>query len=151
MSLDKRTRKQLLAHCGELHEDDGIDPREFFKSGRPGTGKRESRKAQQLCRQVAETLDQILSGEANDDILRALRVADVMPAPDTSRLLVTLHIDCDPADFDRPLVEERLAAYKGRLRSEVASAITRRKTPTLAFEIIGPSGSQNAQSKEGTP
>jgi ribosome-binding factor A len=141
MSLDKRTREQLLAHCGELHEDDGIDPREFFKSSRPGTEKRETRKARQLCRQVAETLDQILSGEANDDILRALRVAAVMPAPDTSRLLVTLHIDCDPADFNRPFVEERLAACKGRLRSEVASAITRRKAPTLVFEIIGPAGS----------
>jgi ribosome-binding factor A len=151
MSLDKRTREQLLAHCGELHDDDGTDPREFFKPSRCGTEKRETRKARQLCRQVAETLDQILSGEANDDILRALRVADVIPAPDTSRLLVTLHIDCDPVDFDRPAVEERLAASRGRLRSEVAAAITRRKAPALAFEIVGPAGPLHTHPKEAAP
>jgi ribosome-binding factor A len=136
MALSKRTREQLLAHCGEIHDDDNIDPRAFFKASRPQ--KKETRKAKQLCRQVAETLDQLLSGEASDDALRGVRVADVLPAPDTSRLLVTLLVDCDPAAFDRSLIEERLAQAKGRLRSQVASAITRRKAPTLVFEVIGP-------------
>jgi ribosome-binding factor A len=149
MALDKRTREQLLAHCGELHEDDAIDPRKFFKASQPL--KKETRKAKQLCRQVAETLDQILSGEASDDVLRGLRVADVLPAPDTSRLLVTLLVDCDPSNFDLPLVEERLAFCKGRLRSEVAAAITRRKAPTLVFEIIGPERSRGIERTEDTP
>jgi ribosome-binding factor A len=148
MSLDKRTRERLLTHCGELHEDDTVDPREFFKTSRPQ--KKETRKAKQLCRQVAETLDQILSGEASDDVLRGLRVADVRPAPDTSRLLVTLLVDCDPSNFDRTLIEERLAFFKGRLRSEVATAITRRKAPTLVFEIIGPERSRGIERTEDT-
>ena len=76
MALDKRTREQMLAHCGEIHEDDGIDPREYFKAGR--IHKKEDRKAKQLCRQVAETLDQVLSGEIDDDLLRGLRVSGVM-------------------------------------------------------------------------
>jgi ribosome-binding factor A len=146
MALDKRTREQLLAHCGEIHEDDTVDPREFFKASRPQ--KKETRKAKQLCRQIAETLDQILAGEASDDVLRGLRVADVLPAPDTSRLLVTLLMDCDPTDFDRPLIEERLACCRGRLRAEVAAAITRRKAPTLVFEIIGPETARNVERKE---
>jgi ribosome-binding factor A len=136
MALDKRTREQLLAHCGEIHADDGVDPREFFKPGR--THKKEDHKARQLCRQVAETLDQVLSGETSDDLLRELRVVDVVPAPDSSRLLVTLYPDCPPEQFDRSLVEERLARAGGQLRCAITAAITRRKTPTLVFNLIGP-------------
>ncbi len=136
MVLDKRAREQMLAHCGEIHADDGVDPRDFFKVGR--IFKKEDRKAKQLCRQVAETLDQVLSGETRDDILRGFHVSEVVPAPNSSRLLVTLHADRGVGDFDRKLVEKRLAACSGRLRCEVAAAITRRKTPTLVFNIVGP-------------
>jgi hypothetical protein len=37
---------------------------------------------------------------------------------------------------ERERVERRLAACSGRLRSEVAAAITRRKAPSLAFQIV---------------
>lgn len=147
MALDKRTREQLLAHCGEIRNDDGIDPREFFKAR--GTHKKEDRKAKQLCAQVAEVLDQVLSGEIGDDILRGLRVIDVVPAPDSSRLLVTLHADCGPQLFDRNEVERRLSAYKGKLRCDIAAAITRRKAPTLAFNVIGPKEGADAQAEGG--
>jgi ribosome-binding factor A len=146
MALDKRTRDELLAHCGELHDDDGIDPRDFFKAGR--ANRKVDRKAWQLCRQVAETLDQILAGEVSDDALQTLHVANVQPAPDSSRLLVTLHVDCAPGEFDRGVVEERLARVRGRLRCEVAAAITRRKAPALVFEIIGPGGADGARGEE---
>lgn len=145
MALDKRTREQLLAHCGEVHDDDGVDPREFFKTNR--THKKEDHKARQLCRQVAETLDQMLSGETSDDVLRELRVVDVMPAPDSSRLLVTLYADSEPARFDRSLIEERLSRANGQLRCAIAAAITRRKTPTLVFNLIGPNNAGNTMGK----
>jgi ribosome-binding factor A len=137
----------MLEHCGEIQDEDGVDPREFFQTNR--THKKENRKAKQLCRQVAETLDQLLSGEMGDDILRGLRVIDVVPAPDASRLLVTLFADCDPTDFDQNRIELRLADCKGRLRCGIASAITRRKTPTLTFNIVGPSGYTNETAKGG--
>ena len=146
MALDKHTHQQMLEHCGEIHEDDGVDPREFFQPGR--IHKQENRKAKQLCRQVAETLDQVLSGETGDEVLRGLRVSGVVPAPDSSRLRVTLSADCEPGAFDRALVEQRLAHYKGRLRCEVAAAITRRKTPTLVFNVLGPDCSDGASGKE---
>ncbi|MDC0935729.1 hypothetical protein OAS39_05545 [Pirellulales bacterium] len=146
MALDERRREQMLAHCGEIHEDDGVDPREFFKAGR--IHKKEDRKAKQLCRQAAETLDQILSGETSDDVLRGLRVSSVVPAPDSSRLLVTLHADGESGDFDRNLVEARLASYQGRLRYEIAASITRKKTPTLAYNVIGPDCPAETQGKE---
>ena len=146
MALDKRTREQMLAHCGEIYEDDGIDPREFFKANR--IHKKEDRKAKQLCRQVAETLDQVLSGEISDDVLRGLRVSSVVPAPDASRLLVTLYADSDPEEFNRTEIEQRLAARHGQLRCEIAASITRKKTPTLAFNVIGPDCIGDLQSKE---
>ncbi|QDU90342.1 ribosome-binding factor A [Pirellulimonas nuda] len=136
MTLDKRTRDAMLELCGQLHDDDGVDPREFFKSGR---GPRKTdHKAQQLCRQVAETVDQVLSGEMGDDRLIGLRVASVQPAPDASRMLVTVVADWAPDDFCRAEVEGGLHASAGRLRAAVAAAITRRKAPTLAFVVLGP-------------
>lgn len=146
MALNKRTREQMLAHCGEIHEDDGVDPREFFQAGR--IRKKKDHKANQLCRQVAETLDQVLSGETSDDVLRRQRVSGVVPAPDASRLLVTLHADCDPEEFDRSQVEQRLAVYNGRLRSKIAAAITRKKTPTLVFNVVGPVPTKEHLGKE---
>ena len=124
----------------------GVDSDLFFpQRGQNG----DMAKAKQVCRQVAETLDQVLSGETADDILRNLRVATVVPAPDSSRLFVTLHADLSPAAFDRNVVEQKLASHTGRLRCEVARAITRRKTPALAFHVIGPDSSPASQGQEG--
>lgn len=136
MALDKRTREQLHAHCGELHDDDGVDPREFFKAGRGS--RKPDHKTKQLCRQTAETLDQVLAGESADPRLACLRVVAVQPAPDSSRLLVTVLADCLREDFDREESTARLQASAGRFRAALAAAITRRKTPTLAFLLLGP-------------
>ncbi len=146
MALDKRTREQMLAHCGDIHDDDGVAPSEFFKADRAYT--KEDRKSKQLCRQVAETLEQVFLGELGDDALRELCVASVVPAPDSSRLLVTLYTHCEPENFDRGLVEERLNACKGYLRCEVASSITRRKTPVLVFNVICLGSNYHANNSE---
>jgi ribosome-binding factor A len=137
MALSKRARDKMLAHCGEIHEDDGVDPREFFKAGRQGD--RQNRKAKQLCRQVAETLEQVLAGEVGDDLLRGLHVASVLPAPDASRLLVTVEVDRDSTPEDREAVELALVKASGLLRTAVAAAITRRKAPSLSFCVRGAS------------
>ena len=147
MSLDKRTREQMLAHCDAIHEDDGVDPREFFKlrSHRD----KPDRKAQQLCRQVAETIDQILAGELGDAALGNLRVSGVVPAPDALRLLVTLVAVSDDVPFDQLATEQRLAAVTGLLRTAVAAAITRRKAPNLSFVVIGPNDVASQASATG--
>jgi len=125
----------MLAHCNELGPDDGLDPRDFFQSGRKH-GKTLHR-TEQLFRQVAETLDLVLSGESHDELLQSLRVVSVAPAPDASRLLVAVHSDLPAAEFDRVAIELRLAQQVGRLRCAVAAAITRRKTPLLSFVVLG--------------
>ena len=107
--------------------------------------------SQRLCHQVAETLDQVLSGEIADNLLQCLHIVSVRPAPDASRLLVTLHADCKREEFDRDLLEDRLAASKGRLRCEVAAAITRRKAPSLIFNLIGPDSTSPTSDEEARP
>lgn len=136
MALSKRAREQMREMCGEIHEDDGVDPRDFFKAGRGP--RKQDHKAKQLCRQAADTLDQVLSGETRDRRLSCLRVVSVQPAPDASRLAVTVVADCAAEDFCREATEERLASSAGRLRAAVASAITRKRAPVLAFVVVSP-------------
>ena len=64
-------RDQMLAHCGEIHDDDGVDPREFCKDNSHRNKK--NYKVFQLCKQVAETLSLVLTGEF------------LPPAPDSLR------------------------------------------------------------------
>ncbi|SFI49084.1 hypothetical protein [Planctomicrobium piriforme] len=148
MVLNKRQREQLRALCDELRDDDGVDPREFFKPQR--NRNQGHRKTKQLCRQVQRTLDLVLSGETGDDLLRGLKIVSITPGADASRLLVTVAAEGvnDPADLLE--IETRLAANQSRLRSEVAASITRRKTPVLVFQVLRadaglPGGEEDAQ------
>jgi ribosome-binding factor A len=92
------------------------------------------RKAAQLCRQVAVTLQEVLA-ECRDPRLQALAVQGVEPAPDASRLLVTLVLDGGAGPADLAEAHARLLRASGHLRSEVASAITRKRAPVLVYRI----------------
>jgi len=143
MATNKRTREQMLAHCGEIHDDDGVDPRIYFKS----TTQRDknNRKAKQLCSQVAHTLALVLQGEFGDELLHGLHVVAVEPAPDVSRLLVTICADipeCNEDTDDKGLCAQeilnRLTAVSGHLRAEVTAGITRKRAPKLVFRLSVP-------------
>ena len=104
----------------------------------PGGGRTADRKTLQLCGQVRKALDYVLSGETGDDLLRGLYVADVVPAPDASRLLATV-APIDPrADLDAAEVLEKLGYVQPMLRGEVARSINRKKVPDLTFTLAGP-------------
>jgi ribosome-binding factor A len=133
MTRKRPSRRQMQSLCAEFRDDDGIDPREFFKPS--PKRKCDYRKDLQLCRQVAETLSLVLSGELNDDVLRDVQVVAVTPAPNASQLLVLV----SSAPGETPIAEvvlERLSTVAGRLRAEVASAITRRRAPKLLFQFV---------------
>jgi ribosome-binding factor A len=136
MALNRRQREQLRALCGELHEDDGVDPRDYFKPARQRD--QEHRKSRQLCRQVQKTLDLVLTGDAGNDLLSNLKIVSVLPGRDSSRLLVTVSVDVPPEQFNRERIESQLSHIQGRLRSEVSAAITRKKTPVLTFQLLDP-------------
>ncbi len=145
MAHARKQREQLRAHCGELHDDDGVDPRDFFRPDRQRT--KLDRKTRQLCQQVQQTLDQIFGGELRDDLLDSLRIVSVTPSA-SSTLLVTVVADLPPDQYDRPQIEARLAERAGWLRSEVARSITRKRTPLLMFHLLGPSSACDATRPE---
>jgi ribosome-binding factor A len=140
MNRKRASKREMQQFCSEIHPDDGVDPKDFFRPSRRRSANH--RKAQQLCQQVAETLSLVLSGEFGEE-LRELQVVAVTPAPDATQLLVLVA----PQFADRPLdpnvVMARLTAASGRLRSEVAMSITRRRAPKLLFQFYaGPTAGE---------
>ncbi len=123
-------RERLLEMCGQLHDDDCVDPKEYFKPTRNVDAA--NKKAKQLCRQATETLELVLS-DCEDELMQSLVVAGVDPAPDSSRLLVTIAVDLPPRDFDQDLILSVLQTQTPRLRAELARSITRKRVPNLSF------------------
>ncbi len=121
--------------CGELAPDDGFDPR-FDRRTRHR--KTDLRKTRQLCRQVAITLE-VAMAASHSPILRDLQLLTVTPAPNASHLQVVVAITSDQSLTDSQVMTE-LALYAGSLRSEVADAIQRRRTPELSFRCLPPPG-----------
>jgi ribosome-binding factor A len=135
MKRRKPSIRKMLLSAQELGPGDGLDPR-YDTRGEPG--KVANRKALQLCGQVAQTLQAVLSGEVGDDLLRELQVESVVPAPSSARLLVTLSLTTPGAAPPVAEVMARLQKAQGLLRSQVAAAIHRRRTPDLTFRLLGP-------------
>lgn len=108
------------------------------RRGRPSSNqpRRPDRKTLQMCSQVKRTLDQILSGELDDDRLRDVYVSEVTPAPDAHCLMVSVSPLGFAKDFQPQVVLARLAEHSGHLRSELARAINRKKTPELMFRVV---------------
>jgi ribosome-binding factor A len=103
-------------------------------------GRQGERKAQQFCRQVQRALNLALADRHEDDGLNELFVDAVTPAPDCGHLLVHVVI---PAN--RPVAEALSSLHKdaARLRSEVASTISRKRTPELSFIPTTPETGDN--------
>jgi ribosome-binding factor A len=145
----KKRIDRLSLYRAAIDADDGADPREFFK--KEGFTERTGRKSHQLCAQVADTLSQIFGGECGDEVLQSLTVLDVSPAPDASQLLVQV----GPLMPDLNLVEADVIAALGRaagwLRTEVAAAITRKRTPRLVFRYVPESAGEAESESEVQP
>ena len=90
------------------------------------------RKDQQLCEQVHQAISLALA-DFDDDAFSGLHVVSVLPNPHVGRLQVRLEA---PQGADMTYMQECLERASGRLRSEVASSIHRKKVPTLTFCIV---------------
>ena len=134
MNRKQPSRRQLESLCADIHPDDGVDPKEFFRPSK--RTKTADRKTLQLCSQVADTLNLVLSGECADEVLQSLQVIEVRPAPDASQLLVLVSPASTDSAVDPATVLKHLAVANGRLRAEVASAIVRRRAPKLIFQFV---------------
>jgi ribosome-binding factor A len=92
------------------------------------------RKAAQLCRQVALTLQEVLA-DCGNPRLQSLSVQSVEAAPDASRLLVTLALEGPGSQTELAEAHHHLVRASGHLRNEVASAITRKRAPVLVYRL----------------
>lgn len=131
MKRKRSSQDKLQNPREEAGPEDGADPRTVFR-GRSYQG---NRKALQLCRQVQRALGYALGG-LDDDVLASLYVESVEPAPNDKHLMVTVSpLDADIAPED---VLVRIHRVLGRLRSEVASDIHRKRVPELSFRCLPP-------------
>lgn len=124
------SRKPPQNLAADHSPEDGMDPKEFFrKSNFRGPG----RKVMQLCGQVQHALYFILGAEVGDESLGLLDVVSVEPAPDSTRLLVTLK---RPESMTTDEVMDRLQTASKAIRSEVAASIHRKKVPDLVYRVV---------------
>ena len=112
----------------EVQMSEDLGGGDFFR--RSGSRKADQ-KARQLCRQVYRTLSVALAG-CGDEVLQDLTVVSVDPAPDAGHLLVTVSAGTGTL----PDVLGRLGRAGGRLRSEVARDIVRKRAPELSFRVL---------------
>jgi ribosome-binding factor A len=71
-------------------------------------------------------------------VLQDLSVLSVEPAPDASRLLVTVQLTGLRDSVGPERVLASLQRVRSVLRCEVAAAIRRRKAPELIYRLAGP-------------
>ena len=109
-------------------------------SGNSPQDRQTQRKTLQFCRQVQRALNLALSDWNVGDGINDLFVEDVSPAPDCGRLLVHVFV---PAGLTVADVMIALGREAPRLRSEVASAIARKRTPELCFVPAYEDGGSN--------
>jgi ribosome-binding factor A len=95
---------------------------------------RRGHKDLQVCRQVFDVLTYALA-ELDDPLIDELVIASVMPAPNASRVSVTLVPSRSDLDVDSSEVLARLDEAAAELREEVASELSRRRVPELVFRI----------------
>ncbi len=97
---------------------------------------RKTYKDQQLCTQVSQALSYCISEGEPPEIMECLQVEAVVPAPDASRLMVTVSFDSGDESVSYDSVVQAIESNNSRLRFEVSQAINRKKTPQLAFCLI---------------
>ena len=128
----RHSLEDLAAFCAQVGPEDGVDPRKLFHNE---NRKANDRKTYQLCKQTSVAVGLALAAERTESILRDLQVVAIQPAPDCSRLRVVVAPVDASVKLAAPEVLTALEAVAGRLRSEVAEAIHRKRVPTLLFEF----------------
>ena|SRR5688572_829453 len=145
MTTRKRSEDVLRALCGQVFEDDGVNPRRERDGGDGESRRAAGRKDLALCKQVMRALNDALQAEASDALLRELAVLNVAPDPDASRVRVYVEPSAVAARAGASAVLEALGRAGGFLRTQVAQAITRKRVPTLVFTLTAEKGGDDEQ------
>ena len=129
MKEQKPSMEILRQLCGEIRDDDGIDPREFRKEER---SRKNSSRDRQLCAQTRRCLDFVLPELLLARGVTCCEVSSVEPVRDASRMSVIISVRLDQLSVAR----EAISQLRGRLRSEVAKSIHRKRVPDMIFEVV---------------
>jgi len=120
--------------CQVVYEDDGVDPRRYFR----GEALQESsHQCRRFCGSVAKTLNVALAGCASP-VLTRLFVVKVAPAPTLSRLEVVVDATGVESCVTGDAIREELARAAQILRSEVGRVMARKYVPELFFRLASP-------------
>lgn len=129
MKPGKSSLELMRELCGEIREDDGIDPKKINRRDRSSNDEKRDR---QLCAQARRCLNLVVP----EMLLRAgvdrCEVVSVDPAPEIARLMVVVGVEADRI----AAAVQILSQQKGDLRYEVAGAVHRKRAPDLAFEVV---------------
>lgn len=93
----------------------------------------DDRKSLQLCSQIRWALEYEIN--TNLDSHESVTVCEVLPAPNTSHLLVIVEPLEEGSWEQAAAIECKIATQANALRALVASSIQRRKTPSLTFRV----------------
>jgi ribosome-binding factor A len=132
MKRDRWSRRAHDRMRADPTSDDEIDPTTFFDNR---SKKRTDVKTLRLCGEVAKAISMVFSGGCRDAVLQALGVCSVTPAPDASRLLVTVYSEDPGAILDPTVVIDHLQGARGLLTAEISAAIQRKRAPELIFRM----------------
>lgn len=124
---DSKRRAAARSLCAQLHDDDRPPPRRERRHNPT-----DDRKTLQLCAQVRRALEAHIPSP--HPTLSDLRIERVEPAPDATRLRVTVSLD-ERTTHAPAEVLALLHAMTGRLRADIAAAITRKRVPSLTFTL----------------
>jgi ribosome-binding factor A len=124
-----------------------VDPAALFGAAMPAQARR---KLDQLSRQVEERLALVLGGEIDDPHVSALTLLGVEPEPGSGNLVVVLALPVGAGGGEAQLVMRRLDALRPYLRSEIAGAIHRKRTPNLVFRLV-PAPTDRGADEEALP
>ncbi len=124
--FNKRPLSNEHYPCDDIREGDGVDPKLEVHPPRNIS----NRKALQLCSQVSSALSMAFA-ESTNNVVRDLQIESVLPAPDSTQLLVTVNCNGMMAND----VLENLNIVSGWLRSEVAKAICRKRVPQIKYNV----------------
>lgn len=123
----------LRAICGQVFEDDVVERR--TGSSRDSESPHRDRKALQLCKQARRAIESCLAMSPSP-IVSALRVLDVSPVPDGTRLRVLVGNDVVVRQAGAARVEGALASVRASARAAVAAAITRKRAPVVELLLV---------------
>lgn len=104
-------------------------------------------RASALCAQVRRALEWGLA-ELSDDRFSGLEIEVVVPHPNVSRMLVVLRHTQEQNFEECEQTYHALRGAEGLLRSRIAEAIHRKRTPHLAFTLIGSAATRAAEAED---